>query len=75
MDRNSLLAAGPTYTYLRGLLAVPIGAFFLLSGATHLEWGPFGSPWLLGGGTLACLGGGYGRPLVPAELRPGQASP
>ena len=28
MDRNSLLAAGPTYTYLRGLLAVPIGAVF-----------------------------------------------
>lgn len=79
MDRNSLLVAGQTYTYLRGLLAVPIGAFFLLAGATSLEWGPFSSPWLLGGGTLACLAAGvmvdrwyrqnYGRVTPPRENR------
>lgn len=79
MDRNSLLAAGQTYTYLRGLLAVPIGAFFLLAGVTYLEWGPFGSPWLLWGGALGCLGAGllidrwyrqnYGRVRPPREAR------
>lgn len=79
MDRNSLLEAGPTYTYLRGLLAVPIGVVFLLAGATYLEWGPFGSPWLFWGGALACLTAGigvdrfyrrhYGRVTPPREAR------
>jgi hypothetical protein len=76
MDRNSLHAAGPTYNYLRGLLAVPIGAFFLLAGVTYPEWGPFGSPWLFWGGGLGSLGAGllidrwyrqnYGRVRVSA---------
>ena len=55
MDRNTLLEAGPTYTYLRGLLAVPIGIVFLIAGATYLEWGPFGSQWLFWAAALACL--------------------
>jgi hypothetical protein len=79
MDRNTLLEAGPTYTYLRGLLAVPIGAVFLLAGVTYLEWGPFGSQWLFWGGALACLAAGllidrwyrqnYGRVTPPREAR------
>ncbi len=79
MDRNSLLEAGPTYTYLRGLLAVPIGVLFLLAGATNLEWGPFGSPWLFWIGALSCLAAGvlvdrwyrrhYGRVTPPRETR------
>ena len=79
MDRNSLLAAGPTYTYLRGLLAVPIGIAFLLAGATYLELGPFGSLWVFWGGALACLAAGiavdryyrrhYGRVTPPRESR------
>jgi hypothetical protein len=79
MDRNTLISAGPTYTYLRGLLAVPIGAAFLLAGATFLEWGPFGNQWLFWGGVLACLAAGavadryyrqnYGRVTPPRESR------
>jgi hypothetical protein len=79
MDRNTLIAAGPTYTYLRGLLAVPIGAAFLLAGATFQEWGPFGSQWVFWAGVLACLAVGllidrwyrqnYGRATPPLQAR------
>ena len=79
MDRKTLLEAGPTYTYLRGLLAVPIGIVFLIAGATYLEWGPFGSQWLFWGAALACLAAGvlidryyrqnYGRVRPPRETR------
>lgn len=79
MDRNDLVTAGQTWTYLRGLIGIPIGALFLLAGVTYLEWGPFGSPWLLWGGVLACLAAGilidrwyrqnYGRVTPPRGTR------
>ena len=79
MDRNNLVTAGQTWTYLRGLIGVPIGAVFLLAGFTDREWGPFGSPWLLWGGVLVCLAAGflvdrwyrqnYGRVTPPAGTR------
>ncbi len=47
MERDRLVEAGPSYSNLRGLLMIPAGALFFLGGAAGLEWGPFGSPWLL----------------------------
>lgn len=55
MERDSLIEAGPTYTYLRGLLMIPVGGLFLLVGAGDLEWGPFGNVWVLWTGVAAMV--------------------
>jgi hypothetical protein len=53
MDRKELERAASKVTYLRGLLAVPLGALFLLFGLGNLGWAPLRSPWVF----LACLAG------------------
>lgn len=52
MDRRDLEVAAAKVTYMRGLLALPLGAVFLLVGVGNLGWwGPLRSTW----GFLACL--------------------
>ena len=53
MDRWELEAAAAKVTYMRGLLALPLGAVFILVGLTNLEWGPFQSTWLFFVGVAA----------------------
>ena len=51
MDRKELELAASKVTYLRGLLAVPLGVLFLLTGLGNLGWAPLQSTWVF----LACL--------------------
>ena len=51
MDRKQLELAASKVTYLRGLLAVPLGVLFLLAGLGNLGWAPLRSTWVF----LACL--------------------
>src|SRR5438309_12096058 len=53
MDRKELELAASKLAYLRGLLAVPLGALFLLTGLGNLGWAPLRSPWVF----LNCLAG------------------
>jgi len=53
MDRKELERAASKVAYLRGLLAVPLGALFLLISLGNLGWAPLQSPWAF----LACLAG------------------
>jgi hypothetical protein len=48
MKRNELTAVVAETTYLRGLITVPIGALFLLTGLGNLGWRPLASPWTYG---------------------------
>lgn len=51
MDRRELETAAARSTYLRGLLAVPLGVLFVLAGLGNLGWAPLQSPVVFG----ACL--------------------
>jgi hypothetical protein len=44
MERKELEAAAAHVTYLRGLLAIPIGMLFIITGLGNLGWGPLGNP-------------------------------
>jgi hypothetical protein len=44
MERKELEAAAAQVTYLRGLLAIPIGMLFIITGLGNLGWGPLGNP-------------------------------
>jgi hypothetical protein len=44
MQRKELEAAAAQVTYLRGLLAIPIGMLFIITGLGNLGWGPLGNP-------------------------------
>jgi hypothetical protein len=48
MRRDELAAAAADVTYLRGLLALPIGVLFVLTGVGNLGWRPLASPWTFG---------------------------
>lgn len=49
MERRELTTAVAEVAYLRGLIAVPIGVLFLLTGLGNLGWAPLQSPWVFGG--------------------------
>ena len=60
MERKTLESAARTYSHLRGLLSVPLGALLILAAVSNWEVGPFGSSWVfvaglltMGGATLA----------------------
>ena len=55
MQRRELEHAAAKVTYLRGLLAVPVGVLFVLTGVGNLGWDPLANPWLFLG-CLAVLG-------------------
>jgi hypothetical protein len=48
MKRTELTAAVADTTYLRGLMSVPIGGLFLLTGLGNLGWDWLASPWTYG---------------------------
>jgi hypothetical protein len=58
MERKELEAAAAHVTYLRGLLAIPIGMLFIITGLGNLGWGPLGNP-LVFLGFLLVLGAAW----------------
>jgi hypothetical protein len=46
MERKDLEAAAAHVTYLRGLLAIPLGGLFIITGLGNLGWGPLVHPWV-----------------------------
>ena len=58
MERKALETAAAHVTYLRGLLAIPIGMLFIITGLGNLGWGPLGNPLVFLGSLLA-LGAAY----------------
>ena len=51
MDRKELEAAAARGTYLRGMLALPLGLLFLMTGIGNLGWAPLGDPLVF----ITCL--------------------
>ncbi len=45
MERKQLETAAAHVTHLRGLLAVPLGLLFIVTGLGNLAWGPFVHDW------------------------------
>ncbi len=45
MDETRLRSAALSYPYLRGLLAVPAGALFVVGALGNWKWGPFAHAW------------------------------
>jgi len=58
MERKELETATAHVTYLRGLLAIPIGMLFIITGLGNLGWGPLGNP-LVFLGFLLVLGAAW----------------
>ena len=58
MERKELEAAATQVTYLRGLLAIPIGMLFIITGLGNLRWGPLWNP-LVFLGFLLVLGAAW----------------
>lgn len=52
LERGILESTAANYPYLRGLLMVPIGMWFILTGAAQLLW-ESALPWVVGGAGLA----------------------
>jgi hypothetical protein len=46
MERRDLESAAARVTHLRGLLAVPLGVLFIVTGLGNLAWGPFAHDWV-----------------------------
>ena len=53
MERKSLESAAASYSYLRGLLGIPLGLLLVLAALGNWEWGPFRHTWLFVGTGLA----------------------
>jgi len=58
MERKQLESAAAGNHYLRGLLAVPVGAVLVFSGLGNMQWGPFRHLWLVPAG-VALAGVAY----------------
>jgi hypothetical protein len=52
MERKDLESAAADVTYLRGLLAIPLGMLFILTGLGNLRWDPLVNPWVFLGALL-----------------------
>jgi hypothetical protein len=46
VERKELESAAARVTYLRGLLAIPLGLLFIVTGLGNLAWGPFAHDWV-----------------------------
>lgn len=46
MERKSLESAAANYSYLRGLLSLPLGLLLILTALTNWEWGPLSNTWV-----------------------------
>ena len=58
LERKKLESAAAKVTYLRGLIGIPVGLLFVLTGLGNLGWGPFESSWVFVG-CLAVIGLGW----------------
>jgi hypothetical protein len=58
MQRGDLEAAAAKYSYLRGLLFIPLGALFILSAPGNWEVGPVRHTWAFLLGALV-IGAGW----------------
>jgi hypothetical protein len=47
MERKQIERAAAANHYLRGLVALPLGAVLIASGLGNMEWGPFRELWLV----------------------------
>jgi hypothetical protein len=56
MERKTLESAARTYSDLRGLLAVPLGALMILAALSNWGWGPFEPTWVFVAGLVAVAG-------------------
>jgi hypothetical protein len=54
MERKQLESAAASNHYLRGLLAIPFGFVWIISGLGNLEWGPFRQLWTVPVGFGLC---------------------
>jgi hypothetical protein len=50
MERNTLESAAPTYSYLRGLLSIPLGILCVVAALGNWHWGPLRHAWVF----IAC---------------------
>ena len=46
VERKELESAAARVTYLRGLLAIPLGLLLIVTGLGNLAWGPFARDWV-----------------------------
>lgn len=53
MERRDLESAARKVTYLRGLLGIPIGMLFVITGLGNLGWDPLVNRWIFGSALLA----------------------
>jgi hypothetical protein len=56
VDRARLQSAAAEYPYLRGLIAVPAGALFIVAALGNTEWGPFAHDWVFVAALLLIAG-------------------
>lgn len=47
-DRKRMESAAASYTFLRGLVSIPLGALIVVAALANWEWGPFRHAWVLG---------------------------
>lgn len=60
MERRELESAAVRVTYLRGLLAIPLGLLFIVTGLGNLGWGPFAHDWVFIGSVVVIAGTALG---------------
>jgi 4-hydroxybenzoate polyprenyltransferase len=60
MERKDLESAAASYSYLRGLLSIPLGILCIVAALGNVEWGPLRHAWVFVACVLAaaaaCLG-------------------
>lgn len=56
MERRKLESAATNYSYLRGLLSIPLGLVLIVAALGNWEWGPFRHAWVFVGCVLAAGG-------------------
>ena len=56
MERRELESAARTYSHLRGLLGVPLGALLIFAALSNWEWGPFRHVWAFAAGAVVLAG-------------------
>ncbi|HEY2201347.1 MAG TPA: hypothetical protein VGH56_05635, partial [Solirubrobacteraceae bacterium] len=51
MERKTLESAAATYSYLRGLLSIPLGILCVVTALVNWQWGPLRHAWVF----IACV--------------------
>jgi hypothetical protein len=56
MERRELESAAANYSYLRGLLSIPLGVVLIVAALGNWQWGPLRHAWVFVGCVLAAGG-------------------